>query len=1719
MGFLSDILNTVKKNTLDKTNLDEQLMQGISNAGKSAGNFFTKTLPQWSGSADRYLQHPTMFQDLTSSKTLKGKKTLQGPLERLVIEPTAKVIDAGIGGAYRIGKQTTGVNDMLNREQQVRAKYGLPPRDAAAMQPSAPPKASDVLDAIGIAGAPKVIPNMIGGGIGATFKTGENIKGIVSDNKPLSTIFNDVGPAYDQGFAFSSKLGPFEEIIGAGGQIIKNAVPKPVYEKIITNPIVQKVVKGMTPEEVTGWGTWLKNSLRAGQKSGFTMALYGAMEDAKNGEERLRNMWEQYKQGAIFSTVQHGAMSTPALANAKIADIKYPEANKLADIIGKATDKANPPQMQMAESSFTIPEQKNKKSDIFKNETELGNLDDLIKDQPFQGAGPYKTVKEYMAGYKKRTGKVVMMTPDEYLSKIRYDEPTPSSIEFMKKKLAKGEKLAMPSLDYTGGTLEQEGRNRAYLAKELGIEKIPVLVAEKIPSTPQGGVKPLNDLFAKKQAEIDAKRAQYEQNPNNTPLDITKLNEKYVQQEKLSQRPLPMARTEPEAKAIRSIADAMEVSSKHFDRTKAEKALVHLFNNSTPEQQAEILRTADFSLGDKSIKKFWDTHLPRVSGKKVTLKEFVKQREADWKAADESLVAPEQRTVSNPDLKVSNDIKPVQTISKEAGGFTPLTSKKMSEIKGMKQVSSPESINRGTSELDSFVPKQKITNNKMAETEGKRFLQHHENVKNQVLELADKYGVSRSDLTDIIQGKKEIPKGFEGVINSTREYIKKLHSFRENPDLGYIDNYLQHIRKGDISNEVAKVQVGADLWLPDNVMDLGSTKQRKGLIEDTHVKDFNQVWDRMGEEAMYDKYRNNYDITPEQKTFREKVISTVKEEIKGNVAPKDSKLNIVRESTKSQGITDTKDITYNKKPLIQRFNGFLDAMKREAPELANSTRRVRDAWRDMSDLVGSVNTMNSREWAELAAKELGSTAGGKDTIIRALSHMDEKEKSLYAQSLMKGMTKKRIQDFIGEVGKYRFTTDTEKYVNEQINRLLKTNSLSESLYAKVVRHATSATYRAQIWGNVSVAMQQALETFRIPAVYEAQDIIPALKQIVSNRVKKRSLVNEYKFGENDFRQLQQQIDGYHKKQVKGDGLFSKIGDIMTNVGEAMVKFTENSKNEAFLTVAEVKGKRLGLEGQKLKDFVRDELFTNGYIMDKFNTPEFLQKSATGRLLGQYSQFFFKDMERILDAAGVEKDMPLAMKLIASKVAQIVFTAAVTGAGIDSLKRVALPIGFGPVTTAAWTAGNILYNVEQEKEQGKKDPENADTYYQDTEAQQFGNLAMGNIVPYGSQIKKTKGAIDVLRKGYDETSTGRITYKAEDNPFVQGQTLVFGKGVGKNSRNFFAKEKGLFGSGEDVPLTDIKGVRKYTSATPSRSKVIKDVFARGYKDAGREMIDQNMQRQDVYREFNDKLTPSEKTLIASISLPKDKDKLGNILNNANNTSVRMAESNMKWANPDLMAKITEREKEIANRTGLPMNPLYELDPSQQSTYFRIKSLPKGDPKRKELEQLAAPWLQPFYKASEQYSESATKQGLFADNPNYDSTLKPSKELQLKLDVYNKMSKEDRKIYLKENPDIVDYFNQVSLQTNLEQLQLGLVPNIVSEMDALNKGGSGYGSSKKSSTSLKKLLASNKSLRKQMEGISVSKQSKLLQTILNRTKTTTSGPKRVTINTKPSKSFTK
>jgi hypothetical protein len=104
--------------------------------------------------------------------------------------------------------------------------------------------------------------------------------------------------------------------------------------------------------------------------------------------------------------------------------------------------------------------------------------------------------RDYQQKYKGREAHIEYMSPDEYMNKIgdidvksylEYDSrrPIPISrekINLYKQDALRGDKFAMPWIEYKEGQYDgQEGRHRAIMAKELGVEKMPVVIINRAP--------------------------------------------------------------------------------------------------------------------------------------------------------------------------------------------------------------------------------------------------------------------------------------------------------------------------------------------------------------------------------------------------------------------------------------------------------------------------------------------------------------------------------------------------------------------------------------------------------------------------------------------------------------------------------------------------------------------------------------------------------------------------------------------------------------------------------------------------------------------------------------------------------------------------------------------------------------------------------------------------------------------------------------------------------------------------------------------------------------------------------------------------------------------------------------------------------------------------------------------------------------------------------------
>jgi len=148
---------------------------------------------------------------------------------------------------------------------------------------------------------------------------------------------------------------------------------------------------------------------------------------------------------AIPQTIQD-ATSTQIVEN---DEGKFEVTYKESEVIGQVLGKKKPPQFMMETKEKKYP----------------------IEDEgKWYGDGDYR----------QRGGVIVEMTPDEFLSRakpLEMDEETRENVDDLKKHIQEGKKLdplAIYENDVTN-VRASDGRHRAIAAKELGLEKVPVL--------------------------------------------------------------------------------------------------------------------------------------------------------------------------------------------------------------------------------------------------------------------------------------------------------------------------------------------------------------------------------------------------------------------------------------------------------------------------------------------------------------------------------------------------------------------------------------------------------------------------------------------------------------------------------------------------------------------------------------------------------------------------------------------------------------------------------------------------------------------------------------------------------------------------------------------------------------------------------------------------------------------------------------------------------------------------------------------------------------------------------------------------------------------------------------------------------------------------------------------------------------------------------------------
>ena len=121
-------------------------------------------------------------------------------------------------------------------------------------------------------------------------------------------------------------------------------------------------------------------------------------------------------------------------------------------------------------------EEESQSIEIFSKEsTGMSDYDEMLTGDP-----------EYFRENKGKEFEIVEMSPEEYLEKVKAgfgkDEITgieESSKGKIREAINAGYKIDMPTLDYSKESFTQEGRSRAAVAIDMGVEKMPVMVVKK----------------------------------------------------------------------------------------------------------------------------------------------------------------------------------------------------------------------------------------------------------------------------------------------------------------------------------------------------------------------------------------------------------------------------------------------------------------------------------------------------------------------------------------------------------------------------------------------------------------------------------------------------------------------------------------------------------------------------------------------------------------------------------------------------------------------------------------------------------------------------------------------------------------------------------------------------------------------------------------------------------------------------------------------------------------------------------------------------------------------------------------------------------------------------------------------------------------------------------------------------------------------------------------
>lgn len=862
-------------------------------------------------------------------------------------------------------------------------------------------------------------------------------------------------------------------------------------------------------------------------------------------------------------------------------------------------------------------------------------------------------------------------------------------------------------------------------------------------------------------------------------------------------------------------------SPKTFDIEKADTVLNYVTNKINEKRLKQIITESGMNRLEKnSIKNFWNLVRKELSKNPAYKEDY----EEIWKSL---LDSEEYFNTKNEVVKPTKKLIPIK-----------------------------EDIEQ----LNNFPSKTQVYG-KEAEVNYKNYVNQANNIIQRISNGLKFYKIGKKEFIRYIENPNTAPENIKEIIDYHNYLMDIAHASRENPMLGKIQSYYPHMSDESLTQRQDIKRLGDDLWISSTNMQLGTALKRLGLMKDYSLE-YEKVMQNYFEQAAYEKYGSRIKFNEQTNNFVNKLETHLKRDSEGLLERPNNNFDYIDESSIRQNVE-------TKKPIFARFlpTDTFDSLRRKierdpnGKKLSYTMALVRDSDDQINNFIKEADGKDIQTQIKLYKRI--DTKGRK--IVKERDRLTTNELILLGNY----EKKYRLQNFIDEVGKLDFEDNVKNYLNKEIDRLTKKGEYEQSLATQLSSFITGLAYRAQIWFNVNTALLQKSEVLRLPVLYSPQTIKQGAQQYINDLSTGRDILKQYDF--NSITTDQTKFLGEENVIVNNKvGKLKQFGKNVDNIagkfGNFLIDLSENSKNRDLLYTMEAQGKSLGLQGEDLYRFVRNEMFANSFILHEFNTPEII-RNPFFRILLQYMQYPIKMYSRAWELGTTNpnkvKGITQGAALIGTQGVAAILLAYITGKSLEKLNETftdALTIRFGPIPTTLFNlvkSGKELYDNEVDRDKTEEQKQNSREYIQN----QIKRYLISTGIPGSNQWRKTTGALSVINKGYDETFGGNITYPSPENKFDQIRGLLFGKTSFPENKEYYRATQNVteFG-GKKMQEAYSIGTNEFSR---EKAELIRELFKEGKKEEGRNLIELERRIQKARKESYDALTDIEKQALNSI----------------------------------------------------------------------------------------------------------------------------------------------------------------------------------------------------------------------------------------------------------------